>query len=202
MKIGIMGGTFNPIHNGHLLLAKTAKQEVCLDEVWFMPSGLPAHKSNSELLPSHQRFTMVQLAVKDSPGFIASSFEIDRPGFTYTADTMQALAEEYPQHEFFFIIGGDSLMKFHHWVKPEVIAAHTTLLAAGRNGYTKEELQHQAKELQRLFGTGVILISMPELNVSSNQIRSSIKMHRPEEITEYLPTAVYRYISENELYQS
>ena len=93
-------------------------------------------------------------------------------------------------------------MKFHHWVKPEVISAHTTLLAAGRNGYTKEELQHQAKELQRLFGTGVILISMPELNVSSNQIRSSIKMHRPEEITEYLPTAVYRYISENELYQS
>lgn len=201
MKIGIMGGTFNPIHNGHLLLASTAKQEGNLDEVWFMPSGLPAHKSNSELLSSEHRFAMVQLAVAEQQGSIASSFEIDRPGFTYTAETMKALSEEFPQHEFFFIIGGDSLMKFHHWVKPEVISAHASLLAAGRNGYSIEELHQQGKELYRMFGTKVKLISMPELNVSSNMIRNSIKMQHPEAIKSYLPDEVYNYILEHGLYK-
>lgn len=200
MKIGIMGGTFNPIHNGHLLLAETALQEGKLDEIWFMPSGLPAHKSNSELLSAEHRFTMVQLAVADRKDFIASSFELDRPGFTYTADTMLALSKEFPQHEFFFIIGGDSLMKFHHWVKPEVISAHTSLLAAGRNGYSKEELQNQAEKLHQTFGTKVTLISMPELNISSNVIRSKIKEHS-DKVKDFLPESVYHYILEHMLYQ-
>ena len=200
MKIGIMGGTFNPIHNGHLLLAETALKEGKLDEIWFMPSGLPAHKSNSELLSAEHRFTMVQLAVADRKDFIASSFELDRPGFTYTADTMLALSKEFPQHEFFFIIGGDSLMKFHHWVKPEVISAHTSLLAAGRNGYSKEELQNQEEKLYQTFGTKVTLISMPELNISSNVIRSMIKEHSDKE-KDFLPESVYHYILEHMLYQ-
>lgn len=201
MKIGIMGGTFNPIHNGHLILAETAKEEAKLDEVWFMPSGLPAHKSNSELLPADVRLAMVTLAIADKQGFVASSFEIDRPGFTYTADTMEALAKEYPQHEFFFIIGGDSLMKFHRWVKPEVISAHTTLLAAGRDGISKEILLRQAEELHCSFDTKVQLISMPEVDISSNRIRSCLKQHCYEELECYIPTAVLRYILEHNLYQ-
>lgn len=199
MKIGIMGGTFNPIHNGHLLLAETAKKEGNLDEIWFMPSGLPAHKSNSELLSSEHRLAMVQLAVNGMADYSASSYEIDRPGFTYTADTMEALANEFPDHEFFFIIGGDSLMKFHHWVKPDVISKHTSLLAAGRNGYSIEDLQKQAENLYHLFGTKVTLISMPELNISSNEIRNCIK-HNPEEIRKDIPESVYNYILEHRLY--
>ena len=199
MKIGIMGGTFNPIHNGHLLLAETAKKEGNLDEIWFMPSGLPAHKSNSELLSSEHRLAMVQLAVNEIADYSASSYEIDRPGFTYTADTMEALANEFPEHEFYFIIGGDSLMKFHHWVKPEVISKHTSLLAAGRNGYSMEDLQKQAENLYHLFGTKVTLISMPELNISSNEIRNCIK-HNPEEIRKDIPESVYNYILEHRLY--
>jgi len=199
MKIGIMGGTFNPIHNGHLLLAETAKKEGNLDEIWFMPSGLPAHKSNSELISSEHRLAMVQLAVNGIANYFASSYEIDRSGFTYTADTMEGLSNEFPEYEFNFIIGGDSLMKFHHWVKPEVISKHTSLLAAGRNGYSVEDLQKQAENLYHLFGTKVTLISMPELNISSNEIRNCIK-HNPEEIRKDIPESVYNYILEHRLY--
>lgn len=201
MNIGIMGGTFNPIHNGHLVLAATAKKAAGLDQVWFMPSGLPAHKSNSELLPADVRFTMVQLAMEDEPEFTASSFEVDRPGFTYTADTMEALAKEYPEHEFFFIIGGDSLMKFHRWVKPDVISSHTTLLAAGRDGFSKEELMQQVENLHRLFGTKVQLLDMPEVIISSNRIRSDCKEGQYRRIKNDVPEKVYHYILEHKLYQ-
>ena len=201
MKIGIMGGTFNPIHNGHLLLASTAKEEAGLHEVWFMPSGLPAHKSNSELLSANDRLAMVKLAIADKPDFVASSFEIDRPGFTYTADTMEALVKEYPQHEFFFIIGGDSLMKFHHWVKPEVISSYVTLLAAGRDDISTTDLISQAEELYRSFGTKVQLLSMTKVDISSNRIRACVKRNSYEKMKEYVPEAVMKYILEHKLYQ-
>ena len=201
MKIGIMGGTFNPVHNGHLTLAATAKQAAGLDEVWFMPSGLPAHKSNSELLPAKERLTMVELAIAGKQGFLASSFEITRPGFTYTADTLEALVKEFPKHEFYFIIGGDSLMKFHHWVKPEVISSHATLLAAGRDDFSKKELQAQADKLQDLFGTKVQLIDMPVYPVSSNRIRSSIKEKNIDAILNFLPESVSEYILKQGYYR-
>lgn len=201
MKIGIMGGTFNPIHNGHLSLAKAAYQQYPLDRIWFMPSGLPAHKSNQELLPAKERLHMVQLAIAGSSGFEASSFEIDREGFTYTADTMVALAKEYPEAEFYFIIGGDSLMKFQNWVKPEVISAHATLLAAGREGYSKEELSAQAKQLKLQFGTKVSLLDMPELKISSNEIRFLCANKQYNEVKKLVPEPVVQYIMEHELWK-
>ena len=201
MKVGIMGGTFNPIHNGHLKLAEVALAQAKLDEIWFMPSGLPAHKSNSELLSSEERLHMVKLALDSIAGFKASSFEIDREGFTYTADTMVALKEEYPDYEFFFIIGGDSLMKFHRWVKPEVISAHVTLLAAGRNGYSKEELLKQSEYLQQHFGTKICYLEMPEFPVSSSEIRLHCKEGRYDELTKAVPVAVSDYIRKQHLYQ-
>ena len=201
MKIGIMGGTFNPIHNGHLTLAKAALEQHNLDVIWFMPSGLPAHKSNTALLSAETRLHMVRLAIEGIPEFEASSFEIDRNGFTYTADTMVALKEKYSEDEFFFIIGGDSLMKFYHWVKPEVISAHTTLLAAGRNGYTKEQLAEQAQQLNNLFGTNVEFVDMPEINISSNEIRSCCADLQYDVIKKYLPEQVLQYIMEHELWK-
>ena len=201
MKIGIMGGTFNPIHNGHLALAAVAKESAELDEVWFMPSGLPAHKSNDELLPAKTRLEMVALAIAGIKGFVVSSFEIDRPGYTYTADTVTALNEEYPQHEFFFIIGGDSLMMFHRWVKPEVISAHVTLLATGRDGLSQELLRSKAEELKASFGTKIQLLPMEEFNISSNRIRSFCKENNVAAVKNQIPIAVYEYIVEHELYQ-
>ena len=201
MKIGIMGGTFNPIHNGHLALASEAKKSFGLDEIWFMPSSLPAHKSNLELLPPKDRLSMAQHAVKGYKNFVVSSFEIDRPGFTYTADTVVALIEEYPKHDFYFIIGGDSLMKFHHWVKPDVISSHVTLLAAGRNGFSKEELYKQQANLNQLFDTKIQFLDLPEINISSSLIRNYIKAGALSEIKSMVPEGVYQYIAENNLYK-
>ncbi len=201
MKIGIMGGTFNPIHNGHLSLASAALTQYHLDEVWFMPSGLPAHKANDELLDTEARLTMVKLAIAGKKFFTASSFEITREGFTYTADTMEALATEYPENEFYFIIGGDSLMKFHKWVKPQVISKYTSLLAAGRNGFSKEELEKQAKYIKEQFGTRVFFIDMSEHVISSNEIRSLCKMQQYDAIKPMVPQAVYQYITEHKLWK-
>ena len=202
MKIGIMGGTFNPIHNGHLTLAFAALKQYALDEVWFMPSGLPAHKSNSELLPAEIRLSMVKLAIAEKENFVASSFEIDREGFTYTSDTMVALAKEYPDAEFFFIIGGDSLMKFHHWVRPDVISAHAVLLAAGRYGYSQEELKSQVQHLKQTYGTKVFLLDMPEVHTSSHEIRNLCKIGQYQELIDYVPERVLQFIMEQKLYQS
>lgn len=201
MKIGIMGGTFNPIHNGHLILAKTALEQYQLDKIWFMPSGLPAHKSNAELLSAQVRLHMVKLAIEGISGFEASAFEIEREGFTYTADTLVELNEKYPGTDFYFIIGGDSLMKFHHWVKPEVISSYTTLLAAGRHGYSADEINEQAIRLKKQFGTKVQLLDMPELNISSNSIRSFCFKQQYAEIKHMLPEKVLQYIMEHELWK-
>jgi len=201
MKIGIMGGTFNPIHNGHLSLASSALKQYTLDEVWFMPSGLPAHKANDELLSAEKRLRMVELAISTEEKFKASSFEIDRAGYTYTADTMVALTKKYTDSDFYFIIGGDSLMKFHKWVKPDVISAHTTLLAAGRNGYSMEELLLQAAGLKQQFGTKILFLDMPELIISSNEIRSLCKMQQYDAIKSMVPGAVFEYIMEQKLWK-
>jgi len=201
MKIGIMGGTFNPVHNGHLALAAKAKESAGLDEVWFMPSGLPAHKSNAELLSPEHRLSMVQRAIEGQTGLVASSFEIDRPGFTYTADTVTALKEEYPEHEFYFIIGGDSLMNFHKWVKPEVISSHVTLLAAGRNDFSEADFLEQKKNLFQLFGTKVQFINLPEIDISSSRLRELVKAGQMAEIKTMVSEAVYQYIKDNCLYR-
>ena len=200
MKIGIMGGTFNPIHKGHLMLASLAKEQCALDSIWFMPSGLPAHKSNKELLDASHRIEMVKLAIEEEPAFVASAFEIEREGFTYTADTMVALKEYYPNFEFYFIIGGDSLMKFHQWVRPDVISAHTTLIASGRSGYSKEQLEDQVVYLKQKFGTNVLFLDMPEFPIASSEIRNWLKEKQYEKVKLALPIKVINYIEQHELY--
>lgn len=201
MKIGILGGTFNPVHNGHLALAEAAFQQQPLDEIWFMPSGLPAHKATDELLPARERLFLVQLALEDRPHFKASSFEIDRAGFTYTADTLKALVRQYPDTEFYFILGGDSFMKFQNWVKPDVISAHACLLAAGRNGYSQEALLKQVKYLNQQFGTKAKLLDLPELPISSQQIRLLCTTQNYEKLTAMVPKKVLHYMMEHNLWK-
>ena len=166
-----------------------------------MPSGLPAHKATDELLSVAERFQMVKLAIRDFQDFEASSFEIDRKGYTYTSDTMVSLKEQYPKDDFYFILGGDSLMKFHKWVKPDVISAYAVLLAAGRNGYTDEELFQQAAFLNSAFGTRVYFLKMTELSVSSSQIRYYCKMQQYDIVKEMVPETVYQYITEHKLWK-
>lgn len=200
MNIGIMGGTFNPIHNGHLALAKAAMEQFPLDTVWFMPSGLPAHKSNAELTDGSHRLKMTELALAGQKGFEASDFELKQKGYTYTADTLSELARLYPDDTFYFIIGGDSLMKFLSWRSPDVILKKAVLLAAGRHGFSEEELQTQAEFLQNTYNAKVYFVEMEEIAISSHEIRAYCRQGQYEKISEYLPKTVLDYIRDQKLF--
>lgn len=200
MNIGIMGGTFNPIHNGHLALAKAAMEQFPLDTVWFMPSGLPAHKSNAELTDGSHRLKMTELALKGQEGFKASDFELKQKGYTYTANTLSELTRLYPDDTFYFIIGGDSLMKFLSWHSPEVILEKAVLLAAGRHGFSEEELQAQAELLKNTYNAKIYFVEMEEVAISSHEIRAYCRQGQYEKISEYLPKTVFHYIKEQRLF--
>ena len=120
-RIGIMGGTFDPIHNGHLQLGRQAREEYHLEQVWFMPSGQPPHKKDHAVTDAWTRLEMVRLAIAGQKGFSLSDFEIRRPGNTYTAQTLKLLSEAYPENLFYFIIGADSLYDIEKWYRPDLV---------------------------------------------------------------------------------
>lgn len=131
-RIGIMGGTFDPIHNGHLMLGRQAYREYHLDRVWYMPSGQPPHKKGNHVTPAADRCAMVSLALEREEGLFLSEFETSRGGTTYTATTLSLLCGEHPGDEFYFIIGADSLYEIESWYHPERILAMAGLLVAPR----------------------------------------------------------------------
>ena len=147
-KIGILGGTFDPIHNGHLALGKQAYEQFSLDEIWFMPSGHPPHKKGRLVTEGKEREDMVKLAIASVPYFVYSDFELKREGNTYTAQTLSLLKEVYPQHEFYFIIGADSLYEIEQWYHPEMVMKQAVLLVAARS-YEKDhpDFEKQVKYL-------------------------------------------------------
>lgn len=202
MKVGIMGGTFNPIHQAHLMLAQAALKQYALDVIWFMPSHLPAHKSNSELISAEHRWNMVKLAVEDQSQLVASDFELRRDGFTYTYETLTQLCLDYPEHEFFFLIGGDSLAKFSTWVHPEIIAQKAVLLATGRSGYAVEELKRVQKQLETAYLARIFWILMPSVPISSREIRRLFREGQTAEAAAMLPEKVAAYILQHGLYQN
>ncbi len=199
-KIGIMGGTFDPIHNGHLLLGRQAYQEYELDEIWFMPSGNPPHKKDHPITDAAVRCDMIQLAIKGEPAFRLSEFEVRRPGNTYTAETLQLLAEEYPQHTFFFIVGADSIYEIEQWNRPELVMARTVLLVAEREyEQARCSLTEQIQYLKHRYQADIRLLHCQEVDISSNELRRMES--RRKKIYKYVPEAVARYIEARGLYQ-
>ncbi len=200
-KIGILGGTFNPIHNGHLALASAAMEQYGLEEVWLMPSKLPPHKSHFAMLSEEHRLTMTQLAAKTNEKFRVSDFELAREGLTYTSDTLELLKEEYPEIRFYFIIGGDSLVNFLSWWRPERILELATLLAAGRTGYEAEQVEKATSDLRERFPEAEIgTVELSDYPISSNEIREAFFTGEPERVKQYLPDRVYAYIQEHRLF--
>lgn len=198
-KVGIMGGTFNPVHMGHLVLAEAARCQHCLDEVWFMPSGKPPHKKKQEILPDAQRSDMLRLALEGNGAFSFSDLELKREGIIYTSDTLEILCREHPKDEFYFIIGGDSLMQLESWHEPQEIFRHAVILASRRNGLDGEEFQKKMEELREKYHARIGYVSIPSLEISSAQIRKRICNN--ESVRYLLPEKVYAYICKNQLYQ-
>lgn len=199
-KIGIMGGTFDPVHIGHLIIAEKAREQFHLDEVLFMPSGTPYMKDIQKVLPGDIRAEMTRLAIEENPFFSISTMEIEKEGSTYTYETLESLHEKNPNTEYFFILGADSLFAIENWKNPEKIFAGCHILAAVRNGRNVEEMEAQAAYLKEKFDADIILIESGHIEVSSSMIR---KLVRDGHSIRYLvPDAVYDYIIKNKLYKT
>ena len=197
-KVGIMGGTFNPIHFGHLFLAENAFEQLGLDKVLFMPSKNPPHKDKPDEITEQQRIDMISLAIIENPHFELSTFEMDREGMTYTADTMTILAKQHPDIEYYFIVGADSLFMMQKWVNPQIIFNLCTVVAANRDNADKELINQQVEYLVKSFGASIVLIDMPSIQIASGIIRKRIATHKS--VRYYLPDRVNEYISKNNLY--
>lgn len=203
MKIGIMGGTFNPIHNGHLMLAEFAYQKFELDEVWFLPNGNPPHKDSSILLDNTaKRKDMVLLAINETPYFKLCDYEMQRTETSYSYETMEQLKNQFPEHEFYFIVGADSLFSLEHWKHPERLLRVVTVLAAYRDNINSEApMYEKIHTLKEHFDCDIRLLHTPILPISSKEIRQQIAEQGYKVLKELpIPKTVSAYIVENSLY--
>lgn len=199
-RIGIMGGTFNPIHQGHLMLAQKAYEQFELDKVLVIPNKLPAYKDQDELLDSKQRSRMVQLAIADYPYMEFSDLELTRSGPTYTIDTLQSLKQEYPEDDFYFILGGDSLADLHKWRAYKEILTLTVILCARRNDADVPELEQIKLWLEaEVAEAQIYIMDTPMMNISSTEIREQLQSG--EKAPQGIPEAVLTFIQEYDLYQ-
>lgn len=200
MKIGIMGGTFYPIHNGHLMLAEYAKKEYQLDKIWFMPNKIPPHKSNAsiEAMMTH-RVEMVKIAIKANPDYILQPYEVENTEVSYSYRTLDHFKEAYPRDTFYFIIGADSLFALETWVKPERILKNCVILAAFRDGKNLQEMQRQIEYLNEKYDSDIRLLHTPNLDISSTDIRERLRSGAA--VTDMIPEEVADYIKEQHLFQ-
>lgn len=197
-KIGIMGGTFNPIHFAHLILAENALQQCILDEIMFLPSGYPAYKEQNEIAPDVDRLAMVQAAIKGNSSFYVSTLELERKGPTYTIDTIEELHQKN-KADYYFILGGDSLFQIEQWKECEKVMKLCHLVAAVRQQDGIFALEKRAEELRKKYGAKITLLNTPYLDISSSMLRKRISLGHS--IRYLLPEAVLSYIKEHKLYQ-
>jgi nicotinate-nucleotide adenylyltransferase len=198
-KIGIMGGTFSPIHIGHLILAQGACEEYKLDKVVFLPNREPPHKSNLEVLNENHRANMVKLAIATNPCFEFSDMELNRKGFSYTSDTLQEFCKKNPNGEYYFLVGADSLDYMDKWHEPEKIFHLAHILAAPRGHLTLEEMEKKAQVLRDKYGARIDFLHQPNIEISSNYIRNLVKQGMS--IQYYVTKEVEEYINEHKLYE-
>lgn len=200
MKIGIMGGTFDPIHKGHLMLGEYAKDLYKLDEIWFMPNGNPPHKLNSNIeSQTKHRVEMVKLAIEGYDNFKIQLYEVERTEVNYSYLTMQHFKEKFSDDEFYFIIGADSLFAFETWKHPELLVKTCKILAAYRDGKNTSEMETQIQYLNKKYGAEIYLLNTPNVDISSSEIRRMLKDQ--EDISELVPKAVFSYIQSNNLFR-
>lgn len=199
-KVGIMGGTFNPIHMGHLIIAEKAREQFQLDEILFIPCGVPYMKDNKEVLSGEIRAEMTKLAIEENPFFDISMMEVEKEGNTYTYETLNRLHDKHPNTEFYFILGADSLWAVEDWKEPGKIFAGCHILAAVRDNKTSEDMEKQVAYLKEKYGASIFLLQTNRIEISSSMIREAVRDGKS--IRYLVPVAVYDYIIKNKLYKA
>jgi nicotinate-nucleotide adenylyltransferase len=194
MKIGIMGGTFDPIHLGHMIAAESAREAAGLDEVWFMPAYIPPHKQNLPKMSAEQRLAMVKLAVAEHPNFRAVDYELARRGTSYTADTVQILRHLHPELSFYYIIGADMVMYLSKWERIGEIVEIVSFIGLQRPGYEVE-----LKQLPEELSSKVQLAVMPLIEISSTAIRERKRLR--QSVRYLVCDNVRLYMEANQLYE-
>ncbi|MEH7109558.1 MULTISPECIES: nicotinate-nucleotide adenylyltransferase [Bacillaceae] len=185
-KIGILGGTFDPPHNGHLLIANEVLGSLHLDEIWFMPNQEPPHKKKSGFVSNEHRLKMLELATQTHPDFKIQSIELEREGPSYTFDTMSLLSTKYPDYQFFFIIGADMIEYLPKWYKVEDLVKLVQFVGVKRPAYNHHS------------DYPVLYVDVPAMDVSSSMIRE--RLENGKTVRYLLPDAVIQYIEEKQLY--
>ena len=198
-KVGIMGGTFNPIHLGHLIIGECAWQQLGLDLVLYIPAGNPPHKRERTGADNAQRLQMTRLAVAGNPHFQVSSIEMDDPEPSYTSRTLRKLTSEFPDTDFYFLMGSDSLLSFSSWKTPETIASLCTLCVAVRDLLPDQDFERAADMIRTNYHARIIKLLTPNVDLSSTMLREriaeggSIRYFMPEAEAEYiLKEGIYR----------
>lgn len=202
--IGIMGGTFNPIHLGHVKLAQAAFEQYNLDKVIFIPSSEPPHKKNEAIVSGLHRLNMVKLAIQDFSYFETSDMELNREGYTYTYDTLKELHGQNTQDEIYFIIGADSLFNFEKWNHPDEIVKMCILLVADRDDIPIDKFVNQIDYLKEKYQADIRILKTPMMDISSTQIRNAMSdniIDNADNINlNLIDKNVIDYISQNRLY--
>ena len=188
MKIGILGGTFNPIHIGHLILAEEAREKINLDKVIFVPTYLPPHKDSSDIASADSRMNMLKLAISGNEFFMASDIEIKRNGRSYTIETLVELKKNYPSDEVYFITGSDLLKYLDEWKDLEEILKMVKFIVATRPGYPLEKIPSY-----------ISTVAIRAVDISAFEIRSCIRQNKS--FRYLVPEAVFKYIVKNKLYR-
>lgn len=201
MKIGIMGGTFDPIHIGHLLLGEFAYENYGLDEIWFLPNGNPPHKQTASEsgIKLEDRIEMVRLATADIPYFRTNLYEATTKQHSYTYSTLKAFHRMYPEHEFYFILGADSLFSIETWKNYREIFPECTILAAMRDDKDAESMENQIRYLTAKYHADIRLLRAPLVEISSTTIRR--RAANRLSIRYMVPDTVSEYITSHKLYQ-
>lgn len=199
-RIGISGGTFDPIHYGHLIIAEDVREKFKLDKVIFIPTGAPPHKDNTKVSDPEHRYNMVCAAISTNPHFEASRIEMERPGYTYTIDTLIELRQLLGANSrLFFITGADVIPELLTWKKYEQVFELCEFIAVLRPGYTREEFINEVKYLKKTYRAVIHIVEAPLIGISSTTIRERVKEHRT--IKYLVPEEVEKYIYDTGLYQ-
>ena len=198
MKIGILGGTFDPVHNTHITIANAALKQFNLDKVFLMPTPYPPHKDKSTISSNFHRANMIKLAIEGHENIYFSDFELNLKDTVYTADTLTMLNELYPNDDFYFIIGSDSIVSFMSWYHPDVIVKNATVLTVKRDDESGIHMHEAIAKIEDCLNTKIGIINIDATNVSSSFIRTN----NYENIEKFVDKKVFDYIVSNNLYNN